>query len=273
MNFRLPAGQHFGAISKSYDVAEFTLTQTAYAPNLKLPRHAHERACFCLILRGSYTESFGQIAFDCKPANLLFRPPEEQHSDHFHNTGSACFLIEVESGWLDRLDEGVAAFASPTTIQAGAAAWLAMKVYEEFNHLDDVSPLAVQGLTLAIAAELARMPIKVASQAPPRWLRQVKEILHARFAENLTLACLAEMVGVHPVYLATAFRKCYCCTIGDYVRRLRLEYACRAVLNTDLPLAEIALAAGFSSQSHFSRTFKQFTGMAPGQYRALSRTS
>jgi hypothetical protein len=53
MSFRLPAGQHYGAISKSYDVAGFTLTQTAYAPNLHLPNHAHERACFCLVLRGS----------------------------------------------------------------------------------------------------------------------------------------------------------------------------------------------------------------------------
>jgi len=271
MNFRLPAGQHFGAISKSYDVAGFTLTHTAYAPNLKLPRHAHERACFCLVLRGSYTESFGQTAFDCKPASLLFRPPEEPHSDDFHNAGSACFLIEVESGWLGRLHERPAAFASPTTIQGGSSAWLAMKVYEEFNHLDNVSPLAVQGLTLAIAAELARMPIKVASQVPPRWLQQVKEILHDRFAENLTLACLADMVGVHPVYLATAFRKCYRCTVGDYVRRLRVDYACHAVLNSDAPLAEIALAAGFSSQSHFSRTFKQLTGISPAQYRAFRK--
>src|SRR5262245_55414199 len=138
MNFQLPAGQHFGAISKSYDVAGFTLTQTTYAPNLKLPRHAHERACFCLVLCGSYTESFGQIAFDCKPASLLFRPQEEPHADHFHNAGGACFLIEVEPGWLDHLHERAATFASPTTIQGGAAAWLARKVYEEFNHLDEV---------------------------------------------------------------------------------------------------------------------------------------
>jgi AraC family transcriptional regulator len=273
MSFRLPAGQHFGAISKSYDLAGFTLTQTAYAPNLKLPRHAHERACFCLVLRGSYTESFGQTAFDCQPASLLFRPPAEPHTDHFHNAGSVCFLIEVESGWLDGLREHAARFDTPTTIQTGAAAWLALKVYDEFSHLDEVSPLAIQGLTLALTAELARAPVKVMSQAPPRWLQQVKELLHARFAENLTLAYLAETVGVHPVYLAAAFRKCFACTIGDYVRRLRVEYACCAVLNPDVPLAEIALSAGFSSQSHFSRTFKQFTGMSPAQYRALSRPS
>jgi AraC family transcriptional regulator len=273
MSFRLSAGQHFGAISKSYDMAGITLTHTAYVPNLKLPNHAHERACFCLVLRGSYVERYGQTALNCKPASLLFRPPGEPHSDQFHKTGSACFLIEVEPGWLDCLREYAATFDHPTMIQASSAAWLAMKAYEEFNHIDEVSPLAVQGLTLTIAAELARKPLKVATNTPPHWLKQVKEILHAHFSENLTLACIAEMVGMHPVYLAAAFRKCYRCTIGDYVRRLRVEYACRALLNDDVPLIEIALSAGFSSQSHFSRTFKQFTGMSPAQYRAFRKPS
>jgi AraC family transcriptional regulator len=272
MSFKLPAGQHFGAISKSYDVAGFTLTKTAYAPNFETPIHSHERACFCLVLRGGYVESYGKTALDCKPASLLFRPPEEPHSDHFHNARSDCFLIEVESGWLDCLREHAATFNSPTTTQASSAAWLALRAYEEFNHLDEVSPLAVQGLTLAIAAELAREPIKIATNTPPRWLRQMKEILHAHFSENLTLACLSEMVGVHPVYLAAAYRKCYRCTIGDYVRQLRVEYACRELLSSDIPLVEIALSAGFSSQSHFSRTFKQFTGMSPAQYRAFRKS-
>jgi AraC family transcriptional regulator len=148
-----------------------------------------------------------------------------------------------------------------------------MRAYQEFNYIDDVSSLAVQGLTLAIAAELAREPIKVSTNTPPRWLRQVREILHARFSENLTLSCMAEMVGVHPVYLAAAFRKSYRCTVGDYVRRLRVEYACSELLNPDVPLVEIALSAGFSSQSHFSRAFKQFTGMSPTQYRAFRNSS
>jgi len=273
MSVKLPAGQHFVAISKSYDVAGFMLTKTAYSPNFKTPIHSHERACFCLVLRGSYVESYGKTELDCKPASLLFRPPGESHSDHFHNAGSDCFLIEVESGWLDCLRERAATFVNPTTTQAGSAVWLARRVYEEFRRLDEVSPLTVQGLTLAIAAELAREPINVAANTPPRWLQQVKEILHAHFSGNLTLLCIAEMVDVHPVYLAAAFRKCYRCTVGDYVRRLRVEYACRELLNSDVPLVEIALSAGFSSQSHFSRTFKQLTGMPPTQYRAFRKSS
>lgn len=273
MRFKLPAGQHFGAISKSYDVAGFTLTKTAYAPNFETPIHSHERACFCLVLRGGYVESYGNLALTCKPSSLLFRPPEEPHSNHIQNAGGLCFIIELGSDWLDRIREQSAAFNDPITVEQGSAAWLAMRAYEEFNYIDEVSPLAVQGLTLAIAAELARKPIKAATNTPPHWLQQVKEILHAHFSENLTLACIAEMVDVHPVYLAAAFRSRYHCTIGDYVRQLRVEYACRELLNSDVPLVEIALSAGFSSQSHFSRTFKLLTGMSPAQYRAFRKSS
>jgi AraC family transcriptional regulator len=273
MRFKLPAGQHFGAISKRYDVAGFTLTKTTYAPNFETPLHSHERACFCLVLRGGYVESYGNLELTCKPSSLLFRPPEEPHSNHIQNAGGLCFIIELGSDWLDRIREQSAAFNDPITVEQGSAAWLAMRAYEEFNYIDEVSALAVQGLTLAIAAELARKPIKAATNTPPHWLQQVKEILHAHFSENLTLACIAEMVDVHPVYLAAAFRSRYHCTIGDHVRQLRVEYACRELLNSDVPLVEIALSAGFSSQSHFSRTFKLFTGMSPAQYRAFRKSS
>jgi AraC family transcriptional regulator len=74
-------------------------------------------------------------------------------------------------------------------------------------------------------------------------------------------------VGVHPVYLASEFRKHFGCTIGEYVRKLRVEFACRRISESDSPLSDIAIAAGFSHQSHFSRTFKAVTGMTPAGYR------
>lgn len=266
MSFRLPAGQPFGAIAKRYEVVGFTLTQTAYAPNLHLPPHAHECACFCLVLRGSYVERFGRMELACQSASLLFRPPGAAHSDHFHNVESQCFLIETETAWLNEVREQGARFDEPGTTQ-GAATWLALKVYEEFQRRDVVSPLAIEGLTLALAAELARLPIKAATK-PPRWLQQVKDLLHAQFAEPLSLKCIAATVGVHPVYLAAAFRKQQGCMIGEFVRQLRVAYACREMLKPEVSLIELAFAAGGSSQSHFSRTFKQITGLTLAQYRS-----
>ena len=60
-------------------------------------------------------------------------------------------------------------------------------------------------------------------------------------------------------------------TLGAYVRRLRLDWAAARLTASDEPLAALALAAGFVDQSHFTRTFKQHTGLTPDQYRQATR--
>jgi AraC family transcriptional regulator len=104
-------------------------------------------------------------------------------------------------------------------------------------------------------------------RTPPRWLRQVRDLLHEGFRQRLTLDGIAESVGVHPAHLARVFRQQQGCTVGDYVRRLRIEYACHCLRTSDTALATVALAAGFSDQSHFSRVFKRQTGLSPAVFR------
>jgi AraC family transcriptional regulator len=124
---------------------------------------------------------------------------------------------------------------------------------------------------LEIIAEACRKRMKLSRARPPRWLEQTKEMLHESFLEPLTLSGIAETVGVHPVYLASVFRRYYRCSVGEYKRRLQVEFACGEIASTAAPLSQIALAAGYADQAHFSRTFKRFTGMTPTEYRASSR--
>src|SRR5262245_35676700 len=76
----------------------------------------------------------------------------------------------------------------------------------------------------------------------------------------------------HPVHLAREFHKYYQCTIGEYLRKLRIDFACHEVISSDSTLAEIALDAGFFDQSHFSRTFKCHTGLTPTEFRETFRS-
>jgi AraC family transcriptional regulator len=141
-------------------------------------------------------------------------------------------------------------------------------MYKERLRSDAASALSIEGLALEILAELARLEAGGHEKAPPRWLRQARDLLHARLGENLTHNEVAQGVGVHPVYLATLFRRHFRCTIGEYVRRLRIDFAAGEIANSDRPLCEIGLDAGFADQSHFSKVFKNHTGMTPGGFRA-----
>ena len=125
---------------------------------------------------------------------------------------------------------------------------------------------------LEIAAGAARHTINVAAPKAPRWLEQARQFLHAHFSEGFRVSDIAATIDAHPAHLARLFRRYYGCTIGEYLRRLRIEFACHALSTSDLPLAEIASAAGFYDQAHFSRTFKRLTGVTAIEYRELARS-
>jgi len=150
----------------------------------------------------------------------------------------------------------------------GRLGWLAHRIHQEFCCMDDVSPAAIEGLVLEILAESSRLQRQEPPGKRPRWLLQAREMIHARFAEPLSLSQVAVATGVHPVRLARAFRDEYGCSVGEFIRRVRIESTCQAIRSGSAPLSEIGLAAGFADQAHFARTFRRVTGMTPGQFRS-----
>jgi AraC-like DNA-binding protein len=55
--------------------------------------------------------------------------------------------------------------------------------------------------------------------------------------------------------------------VGAYIRRLRMSWAAERLASTKKPISEIALEAGFTDQSHFTRAFVKFSGNTPANYR------
>ncbi|HWT03104.1 MAG TPA: AraC family transcriptional regulator [Pyrinomonadaceae bacterium] len=267
-----PLDFSYGTLLKTSVVAGLTLTETAYSPNLQLPRHSHQSTYFCLVLQGSFTELYERGSRPCSPATLIFHPAGERHSDLFH-TPARCFNLFMSLHWLERVRQHSTVEYGPADFGSGLFTHLAMKIYREFRQTDEVSPLIVEGLMLEILGEAARPPIKHLRGTRPHWLVQACRMLRDRFCENLSLSEIAGAVGVHKTHLAREFRRYYFCTVGEYVRRLRIEFACRQLSTSDATLVEVAHAAGFFDQSHFGRTFKQHTGMSPTQYRQTFRTN
>ncbi|MGH9751435.1 MAG: helix-turn-helix domain-containing protein [Blastocatellia bacterium] len=256
-----------GESLKSCRIPGFILSECRYPPHFETPLHAHGRALFCLAVEGSYTARYGPKTCTCEPSSLLFHAPNEMHSEHFQNSGGRFFIIEIEPWWLERVREqgGVIDFSSD--FKGGSLAMFGMNLYQEFLAMDEVSPLIVEGLMLAIIGKASRRATAILTSHPPRWLEQARQLLHDRFSETLPLAEIASSVGVSPAHLAQMFHKHYQSTVGDHLRRLRIDFACREMITSNAPLCQIALAAGFSDQSHFSRMFKRYMGISPAQYR------
>src|SRR5262245_49410669 len=271
MSTQLPPGSYYGETLRSRKVASFELSERVYSPGYQTPEHTHKQALFCFVMQGNYTETYGGKTRECESSTLLYHPPEELHAEYFHEAGGRSLIVEMAPGWLTQVRRDMTVADNSLGFQGGVFEFLARKLYREFDQLDGAAPLIIEGLMMEMLGETMRHSATKERQSSPRWLQQAKDLLHARFTENLTLADIAQNVGVHPVHLSQTFHKTYQCTVGDYVRKLRLEYACRELATSDKPIVDIALAAGFCDQSHFTRTFKRAIGAAPFQYRESLR--
>lgn len=245
------------------------LTESLYRKSLKLSKHFHEHAHFCLLLDGSFSEICGNRTLECKPMSLSFLAAGEVHSDCFHSPVSHCFIIDLAPDWMAYAAEYDVRLPRSGNYHGGLLPSIALKIYNESKSADRSTRIAIEGLALELLVEASRRSPQTGGRFTPGWLRQVRDVLHDRFAEPLTHAEIAELVSVHPGHLAREFRQYYHCTIGEYLRQLRIDYACLQICTSNKSLTEIALDAGFFDQSHFSRIFKKITGLTPIEYRKI----
>ncbi|HEX6188668.1 MAG TPA: AraC family transcriptional regulator [Pyrinomonadaceae bacterium] len=255
----------------TFNAGGFVLTETIHRPEQKLPRHLHELTNLAFVVAGSFTEILDRRSIECDRQSVLIKPPGEAHANRYGRSGMRCLLVEITPPQLDDLHPCSGALAEVRHVRGGLLSMLGTRIYNEFRLRDETSSLAIEGLMLEALASLARQHNTRSMRGRPRWLSQVKEILHAEFHNRVSLAGVAATVGIHPVQLARAFRRSFGCTPGDYVRQLRIDFARRELSDSDKPIVEIALAAGFAHQAHFSRVFKAQTGLTPKEFREAHR--
>jgi AraC-like DNA-binding protein len=124
----------------------------------------------------------------------------------------------------------------------------------------------VMGVVLAMverhAAQSVAAPTPRRSGAPSR----VRDLLHDRFADDLSADDLAGTVGLSRFQLYRQFRDRYGVPPSAYLRQVRLREA-RRRLAAGAAIAEVAFATGFADQSHLTRWFRRTYGITPRVYQ------
>ncbi|MBZ5608137.1 MAG: AraC family transcriptional regulator [Acidobacteriia bacterium] len=264
-----PTTETSGNVIRRRDVAGFSLAEAAYSAGLALAPHCHSHAYLSFVLSGTYTEKYANQACICEEGALRFLPPAELHENQYTTT-VRCLLVKIDPQILDRLRDHAPVLSKPGEVPGLASSWLANRMLREFRADDDIAPLAIEGVLLEILAESARAIGEGNGSNAPGWLRRVRETLEDSYLLAPSLAELASIAGVHPVHLSREFRKHYQSTIGEHIRKRRIEHASQLLANSETPLSEVALTCGFSDQSHFCAMFKSHTGLTPAKFRDLS---
>ena len=262
----LSSGSFYGRTVSFGGASGFRIRETAYLSGIKTPWHRHDRPYFAYTQRGVSTQTYPTETLQCCPGTLVFHPQDEVHRDTFLPPEVRVLQIEIEPSRLGNFKHPLSLLPSSENLAQPIVSCLISRLHGELRQLDELSPLILEGLVLELLATLLRVTVGSVERKPAPWLGRAEELIRERFAEPLRLSAIAGEIGIHPVHLAREFRRHYGCTVGETMRRLRIEYACREITRSTRPLAEIALAAGFSDQSHFSKTFRNVTGMTPSQF-------
>lgn len=93
------------------------------------------------------------------------------------------------------------------------------------------------------------------------------DYIEMNFAEEISIAALAETVHAHPSHLMREFKKELNMSIGSFIRHRRIAEAEQFLAHSSLPVTEIALLVGYSDLAYFCRVFKRLKGITPNQYR------
>jgi len=105
----------------------------------------------------------------------------------------------------------------------------------------------------------------------PHVLRRVVEYIHENLENDLSTQSLAALAGVGIDQFLRLFKRSTQLTPHRYVLKARTERARVLLADPKLPIHEIAYRTGFADQSHFSKLFRQMTGMSPRAFRLAVR--
>jgi AraC family transcriptional regulator len=136
------------------------------------------------------------------------------------------------------------------------------------------SALLTESLGAMMLVDLARVFARLRAKPEPRrgglapWqLRRLREALAELDGPAPGLATLAQLAGVSPRHLTRAFKQATGRTMGDYVQEVRLDRARELLVDSGLPMKEIARKLGFATLGSFSTAFRRAAGETPTEFR------
>lgn len=268
---RIPAGRNALAL-RSLHVGNWQVSEKIYRPEAVLPLHVHEVGNVTFLLAGALEESAEGRKETCRAMSSVRKPAGTVHANRIGRRGAHVLEVVLHGpghppvwryGWRHH--------------DRDAAQWLAL--YRDLQRGDDDAIASMEEILPELLCSHEPSPKGGPAVAPTRsrrtasspWLTEVIQRLQAE-DEAASTHAIAARVGLHPVYVARAFRRATGRTIGQYRRRLRVERAAVLLGRARRPIAEIAAVVGFADQAHLTRVFKAEMGLTPAAYRALMRS-
>jgi AraC family transcriptional regulator len=136
-------------------------------------------------------------------------------------------------------------------------------------YIDTLAQMIAVHLAMHHSSRSRRVIIPTVKALPGWKMQHLIEFVEENLDGDLSLTRMAAEAAVSPVHLPQAFKAAIGQSPHQYVLRRRIESAKELLRTSDVPIAEVALSTGFSSQSHLSNWFKRVVGVSPATYRRM----
>ena len=244
--------------ARSLTVGPFTICENIYPADGVQTRHAHDKGSMTLMLAGSLREQVNKREVHARPLSMVVKPVGTEHANRFGGRGAHTLQLRIDD---DAATDGVLRDWRWDHCNFAVRDFLAVL---RLLRADDrpAAEIAAYDLLSTVGESPMRTP------GSPRWLLDVCAHIDDLLPGSVRVDDVARAASVHPVYLARQFRRFFNSSVTGYIAAGRAQHAAQLLCDTPSRLADAALRAGYSDQSHMTRALRAATGLTP---RALQR--
>lgn len=260
-------GKYLGRNILEYRFNGLIVSQNQYQTGFSSSWHYHENAYFAFILKGGSLEKRKKEDIECIPGLLLYYNTQEPHKNEQYKAGSKNFSVEFENGWFKNMCVEKSRFEGGLLIRNPVLKTLFLKILAETRDPDKDMQISIETMVLQSMAIISASNKEYATA--PEWLLQLKDFLHDNLDQPYSLKQLSGLFGMHPVTISKLFPHFFHCTLGEYIRKIKMDKAYQFLARKHISLQTISELCGFADHPHFTRVFKRHSNLTPSQYRDI----
>lgn len=230
----------------------------------RVPRHSHEAAHFCVVLRGVYHTEAGPASGSTVSAGaVIYNPAGVVHDDGFRG-GGTFLTVSLDRSFVEDCPREFGRVLASRVVMNPVAAIAAFRLNRALTSGADLGA-AVEA---AVDDFVSTLLDDGRCDTAPDCVRRAQEVMHDAEGLGMRVHEIAAGVGVHPVTLARLFRRTLGISPSRYLQELRVGRALSLLEeNHPVSLTEVALRAGFCDQAHLTRAMTGRVKCSPARWR------
>ena len=236
--------------------------------------HTHSFWELFYLTKGSCSILIRDALYEINEGTIFLIPRDISHKVIYSSTDNERIVIELGDDYVAPIISGFPDFTFNLSASYLINYYFDTVLLESKKH-SSISSLtirhSIQGIILCIIRSgfdiTASLNVRNSLQTENTIIQNAIDYIEQNFSANISLTALAEHLHLNPSYLSKLFKDETEMTFKDFLNRIRISHAERLLLETNLPMSDVASLCGYESGNYFGDVFKKTKGISPIKFR------